>query len=115
MGPGAILTVIVQAPSVTGEFPGIQSRNRNLFSAPMIINQRLWTLGYADSVDAMYEIDSGNFRFWRAATERFVDVNGKSTDAPFATQEAGIWGVGTEFTVSDLVSRLQQASISQLY
>lgn len=112
MGPGAILAVILAGSSESGEPPAPDElRARPLLIPPFIVNQRPWTLGYAERIALRADPPDVPLVFWHPVTQRYVDSTGRpiASDPPDPPM-VGDWSVGNELTLADsLTVHLRQA------
>ena len=101
MAPGSILVTIFSGGSESGEIEDFDELvQRPLFMPPAIVNQRPWTLGYAERVGAVEQFPRRDYFFWRPSLRQHYTQHGDAVSPPQDDSEVGIWGLGNEQTLS---------------
>lgn len=119
MAPGSILTVIFQGSSDSGELSDFDALCRRvLLIPPIIVNQRPWTVGYAQKIGQTTARPEIDYTFYSYAFGKYVNQQGQEV-ANFSYGEftdptgkrikvdpktlIGTWGVGSEWALADEV------------
>lgn len=103
MAPGSILVVIFTGGSDTGELEDVSELlQRRLLTPPVIVNQRPWTLGYAEKLGSTDEQPDVKYVFDDVPFGKLVDRFGQEVP-PGDYDLIGVWGLGNEGTLGDKI------------
>jgi hypothetical protein len=101
MGPGSILAVVFEGSSTSGKIDDPDSlAARRLLMPPFIVNQRPWTVGYAETIATTDRLPDVDYVFDDFAFGRLVDRNGAGVEAT-RSESVGEWGLGNEYTLAN--------------
>lgn len=104
MARGSILVIVFAEGSKSGDLEHPDDLfERPLLMPPAIVNQRPWTLGYAEKVGTTTRLPAGNFVFDDFAFGRLVDRHGTQVKAT-SDEPVGVWGLGNEHTLADKIA-----------
>jgi hypothetical protein len=103
MAPGSILSVMFAGNSDSGVLEDLDRLcERPLLMPPDILNQRAWTLGYAEKIGTTDCRPKLNYVFRDPGFGKFVDRYGKET-TPDSSELIGVWALGNEYSLSDAI------------
>ncbi|GAA4474200.1 Imm26 family immunity protein [Phytohabitans houttuyneae] len=103
LAPGSIAVVVFSGGSASGE-PGELDElpDRPLLMPPAIVNQRPWTLGYAEKIGTTDRRPGISLKFVDRGRGKVFDMYGKEVVA-VPDDLTGVWGVGNEHTLADKI------------
>ncbi len=103
LAPGSILVVVFECCSKSGQFSDVDEIvNRPLLMPPAIVNQRPWTLGYAEKVGSTDKQPDIHYVFDDLVFGGLVDRHGQKVRQR-QSDLAGVWGLGNEKTLEDKI------------
>jgi hypothetical protein len=103
-GPGSILTVVFEGATVSGTLEDMDRLcERPLLMPPQIVNQRPWTLGYAEKIGTTDYMPEMDYMFEDLAFGKFVDRYGNEIKPPPDNNLVGWWALGNEWTLADVI------------
>jgi len=105
MAPGSILAVVFAGSSATGTLTNPDELcERSLLMPAQILNQRPWTMGYAEKIGTTERFPKVDYVLKSYGFGIFVDRYGNEVVAPSRDTPIGVWGIGDESILSEAIS-----------